>query len=96
MGNYTQPIPLQAIKVGLDTNLPKVRWDIYLGVVPSQLSKCGTNALCFYAHMSDTTCILAPFHWLSFSINVIICVLYSFYQLFNSSFPSLSSATTKV
>lgn len=49
MGNYTLPLPLQAIKVGFDTNLPKARWDHIsrCGIlrVSCKASRCGTNAL---------------------------------------------------
>ncbi len=41
---YPTPSP-SGNKVGLDTNLPKARCDIDLGVVPSQPSKCDTNSV---------------------------------------------------
>ncbi len=47
MGNYTQPLPLQAIKVGLDKNLPKARCDIDLVWFPyNRVNAIPTLFLC--------------------------------------------------
>jgi len=94
MGNYTLPLPLQAIKVGFDTNLPKARW--------YHISRCGfldvvpTPSFLVHkrAHTSDTACVSVPFHLVSFTMNVRTALL--ILPAFQQPLHSLSSATTKV
>lgn len=73
MGNYTLPLPLQAIKEGFDTNLPKARW-VHISQFGflSRVNVVLTPSFFVHtkAHMSDATGFLAPFHWLSSPSNV--------------------------